>query len=110
MFRNLYFSNNFDDFFSAIVLLWDLLVVNNWHVFLHVFRDEINPWAQLYFITWWLTAAVIILNIFVALILDNFIGIGLFGIEYSSHSQFFVNFYFWPKLTNKKQNGKHRPV
>ena len=71
-----YFSNNFDDFFSAIVLLWDLLVVNNWHVFLHVFRDEINPWAQLYFITWWLTAAVIILNIFVALILDNFIGIG----------------------------------
>ena len=71
-------SNNFDDFFSAIVLLWDLLVVNNWHVFLHVFRDEINPWAQLYFITWWLTAAVIILNIFVALILDNFIGIGKF--------------------------------
>jgi len=68
-----YYSNNFDDFFSAIVLLWDLLVVNNWHVFLHVFRDEINPWAQLYFITWWLTAAVIILNIFVALILDNFI-------------------------------------
>ena len=66
-------SNNFDDFLSAMVLLWDLLVVNNWHVFLHVFRDEINTWAQLYFICWWLTSAVVILNIFVALILDNFI-------------------------------------
>ena len=68
-----YYSKNFDDFFSSIILLWDLLVVNNWHVFLHVFRDEINPWAQVYFITWWLVSAVIILNIFVALILDNFI-------------------------------------
>ena len=47
--------------------------MNNWHVFLHIFRDEINPWAQIYFISWWLLAAVIIMNIFVALILDNFI-------------------------------------
>ena len=60
-----YYSNNFDDFFSSIILLWDLLVVNNWHVFLHIFKDEISGWAQVYFITWWLVSAVIILNIFV---------------------------------------------
>ena len=37
---------------------------------IHIFKIK---YIQLYFVAWWLTSAVIILNIFVALILDNFI-------------------------------------
>ncbi|CBY33072.1 unnamed protein product [Oikopleura dioica] len=67
-----YYSNNFNDFWASVVTLWDLLVVNNWQVFLHKF-SKISTWTQVYFVLWWLSSSVIILNIFVALILDNFI-------------------------------------
>ena len=69
-----YWSNNFDDFFSALVVLWNVMVVNNWHVFLHAFTHYTGTrWAQLYFIVWWLISVVVALNLFTALILENFI-------------------------------------
>jgi len=39
------FSNNFNDFWASVVTLWDLLVVNNWQVFLHKF-SKISTWTQ----------------------------------------------------------------
>uniref|UniRef100_A0A8C0IIN6 Ion transport domain-containing protein n=1 Tax=Bubo bubo TaxID=30461 RepID=A0A8C0IIN6_BUBBB len=32
-----YWPNNFDDFAAAVVTLWDVMVVNNWQVFLEAF-------------------------------------------------------------------------
>ncbi|XP_048239548.1 two pore channel protein 2-like [Haliotis rufescens] len=68
-----YWANNFDDFAASVVVLWDIMVVNNWMVFLAAFRQATSPWAYLFFIAWWLLTVVIVLNLFTALILENFI-------------------------------------
>ncbi|XP_063293711.1 two pore channel protein 2 [Pelobates fuscus] len=68
-----YWPNNFDDFAAALVTLWDVMVVNNWQVFLDAFSRYTTPWSKLYFVAWWLVSSVIWVNLFVALILENFI-------------------------------------
>ncbi|KAM6973380.1 two pore channel protein 2-like [Aplochiton taeniatus] len=68
-----YWSNNFDDFASALVLLYNIMVVNNWNVFLDVYSRNTSEWSKLYFVAWWLTSSVMWVNLFVALILENFI-------------------------------------
>nr|DBA17512.1 TPA: hypothetical protein GDO54_002944 [Pyxicephalus adspersus] len=68
-----YWPNNFDDFAAALVTLWNVMVVNNWQVFLEAFSRYTNPWSKLYFVAWWLVSSVIWVNLFVALILENFI-------------------------------------
>lgn len=68
-----YWANNFDDFAASIVVLWDVMVVNNWFVFLDVYAHYTNRASYLYFIAWWLISVVMALNLFTALILENFI-------------------------------------
>nr|XP_054774859.1 two pore channel protein 2-like [Lytechinus pictus] len=68
-----YYANNFDDFASAIVVLWDIMVVNNWHVFLAAYSQTVNRWSQMYFIAWYFTSVLVCLNVFTAIILENFI-------------------------------------
>ncbi|XP_041054362.1 two pore calcium channel protein 2 isoform X2 [Carcharodon carcharias] len=68
-----YWPNNFNDFAAALVTLWDLMVVNNWQVFLDAFSRYVSPWSKLYFVAWWLVSSVIWVNLFVAFILENFI-------------------------------------
>ncbi|XP_039924347.1 two pore channel protein 2 isoform X5 [Hirundo rustica] len=68
-----YWPNNFDDFAAAVVTLWDVMVVNNWQVFLDAFSRYSSPWAKIYFVAWWLISSVIWVNLFVALLLENFI-------------------------------------
>ncbi|XP_067946831.1 two pore channel protein 2-like isoform X2 [Watersipora subatra] len=68
-----YWANNFDDFAASLVVLWDIMVVNNWHVFLQVYTERVSPWSQLYFITFWILSTIICVNLFTAMILENFI-------------------------------------
>ncbi|KAI8506695.1 Two pore calcium channel protein 2 [Branchiostoma belcheri] len=69
-----YWANNFNDFASALVVLWDVMVVNNWMVFLFAYKDALSTgWAQLFFIVWWLVSVVVYVNCFIALVLENFI-------------------------------------
>ncbi|XP_042332114.1 two pore calcium channel protein 2 isoform X3 [Sceloporus undulatus] len=68
-----YWPNNFDDFAAALVTLWDVMVVNNWQVFLDAYSRYSSPWSKLYFVTWWLISSVIWVNLFIALLLENFI-------------------------------------
>ena len=68
-----YWANNFDDFAAAIVVLWDIMVVNNWSVFLSAYKNSLSQWAYLYFIMWWLFSVVIVLQLFTAMIIENFI-------------------------------------
>ena len=50
------------------------MVVNNWHVFLEAYtKFTDSAWAQLYFLVWWLISVVVALNLFTAIILENFI-------------------------------------
>uniref|UniRef100_A0A6Q2XRX4 Ion transport domain-containing protein n=1 Tax=Esox lucius TaxID=8010 RepID=A0A6Q2XRX4_ESOLU len=68
-----YWSNNFDDFASALVLLYNIMMMNNWNVFLDAYSRYTTEWSKIYFIAWWLTSSVMWVNLFVALILENFI-------------------------------------
>ncbi|XP_078197789.1 two pore channel protein 2 isoform X3 [Callithrix jacchus] len=68
-----YWANNFDDFAAALVTLWNLMVVNNWQVLLDAFRRYSGPWSKIYFVLWWLVSSVIWVNLFLALILENFL-------------------------------------
>uniref|UniRef100_A0A4W4GLV1 Ion transport domain-containing protein n=1 Tax=Electrophorus electricus TaxID=8005 RepID=A0A4W4GLV1_ELEEL len=67
-----YWPNNFDDFASSLVLLYDVMVVNNWQVFMDAYTRYTTEWSKLYFVSWWLTSSVMWVNLFVALILENF--------------------------------------
>lgn len=68
-----YWANNFDDFASSLIVLWDIMVVNNWQVFLSTYASVTSKFSYLYFIFWWLFSVVIVLNLLTALILENFI-------------------------------------
>lgn len=68
-----YWANNFDDFAAALVTLWNVMVVNNWQVFLDAYRRYSGPWSEIYFVLWWLVSSVIWVNLFLALILENFL-------------------------------------
>uniref|UniRef100_A0A8B9RMB9 Two pore segment channel 2 n=1 Tax=Astyanax mexicanus TaxID=7994 RepID=A0A8B9RMB9_ASTMX len=67
-----YWPNNFDDFASSLVLLYDVMVVNNWQVFMDAYTRYTTEWSKVYFVSWWLTSSVMWVNLFVALILENF--------------------------------------
>ncbi|XP_048767887.1 two pore channel protein 2-like isoform X2 [Ostrea edulis] len=68
-----YWANNFDDFAAALVVLWDVMVVNNWSVFLKAYAEVKTEWSYLFFIVWWLFSVVIVMQLFTALIIENFI-------------------------------------
>ncbi|XP_021082928.1 two pore calcium channel protein 2 isoform X3 [Mesocricetus auratus] len=68
-----YWSNNFDDFAAALITLWNVMVVNNWQVFLDAYRRYSGPWSMVYFVLWWLVSSVIWINLFLALLLENFL-------------------------------------
>nr|XP_020034458.1 two pore calcium channel protein 2 isoform X3 [Castor canadensis] len=68
-----YWANNFDDFAAALITLWNVMVVNNWQVFLDAYRRYSGPWSEIYFVLWWLVSSVIWVNLFLALLLENFL-------------------------------------
>ncbi|XP_048193299.1 two pore channel protein 2-like, partial [Perognathus longimembris pacificus] len=68
-----YWANNFDDFAAALITLWNVMVVNNWQVFLDAYRRYAGPWSKVYFVLWWLVSSVIWVNLFLALLLENFL-------------------------------------
>ena len=70
-----YYGNNFHDFASSLVTLWDVMVVNNWFIFLDKFAcdSRFGKWAKLYFIAWWLVSAIICMNLFISLVLEIFL-------------------------------------
>ncbi|GAA30826.2 two pore segment channel 2 [Clonorchis sinensis] len=68
-----YWSINFDDFAASIVLLWDLMVVNNWHVIVTAYQQTLNNWIHLYMISWWLIAPVGLLSLVTAFVIESFL-------------------------------------
>merc|ERR1712196_326873 len=68
-----YFTNNFNDVVAAYVTLFELMVVNQWHILTSGFVILTNESARLFFLAFHLTAVVLMLNIFVAFILEAFL-------------------------------------
>ncbi|XP_057698505.1 two pore channel protein 2-like isoform X2 [Corythoichthys intestinalis] len=67
-----YWPNNFDDFAAAIILLYNIMIINNWQAFMEVYTRYTTEWSKIYFVCWWFTSSVMWVNLFVALILENF--------------------------------------
>ncbi|KAF0709368.1 Aste57867_5958 [Aphanomyces stellatus] len=67
-----YAANNFNDIPSAMVTLFELLVVNNWYEIVDGHVRVTSVWARLFFVTFWLVGVYLTLSLIVASILDAF--------------------------------------
>eukprot|EP00936_MAST-01D_sp_MAST-1D-sp1_P002157 g2157.t1 len=67
-----YEVNNFNDYGSACMTLFELLVVNNWQVLMEGFVAVRNLQARWFFILFYGFSVVMLLNLIVAFVLDAF--------------------------------------
>ncbi|XP_045582031.1 two pore channel protein 1 [Procambarus clarkii] len=79
--RDHYCNNNFNDIIHAFIVLFELTVVNQWHVIAYGYAAVTDPWARLFFLVFHLVCVIIVLNIFTAFVLEVFI------LEYSAISE-----------------------
>ena len=49
-----YYPYNFEDFLSSMVTLWNLMIVNNWHIIVDAYVRVTASAATIYFVIWWL--------------------------------------------------------
>ncbi|BHF70206.1 Two pore calcium channel protein 2 [Sparganum proliferum] len=68
-----YWSLNFDDFAASFFVLWSLMVTNNWHVIVRAFSDQLGRWVHLYMVSWWILAAVVLVTLTTAMIIESFL-------------------------------------
>ncbi|KAF0310153.1 Two pore calcium channel protein 1 [Amphibalanus amphitrite] len=68
-----YCANNFNSLPAALAVLFELMVVNQWHVLAEGYAAVTTQWARLYFVAFHLCCVVLLLNIFTAFILEAFI-------------------------------------
>ena len=67
----LYTYCNFNDFGSAMVTLFELLLVNNWMVIMDEAVVATNQWARVYFMSWWVAAVLVMFNLLIAFFLQE---------------------------------------
>ncbi|XP_077522773.1 uncharacterized protein LOC144133504 isoform X2 [Amblyomma americanum] len=107
-----YCKNNFNDIFSSFVVLFELMVVNQWHILTEGFVHVTSKAARLYFLLFHLSCVVIVLNIFTAFVLEAFLleytldmtklesavetKIGEMGLKFGKHSS---------KKSSKNEDG-----
>ncbi|XP_053567920.1 two pore calcium channel protein 1 [Bombina bombina] len=70
--RSKYCRNNFNDIGSAFIVLVELTVVNQWHVLATGFSLVTHPAVKIYFLAFHVVVVIMIVNIFVAFILEAF--------------------------------------
>lgn len=71
--ENDYYKNNFNDFPSALVMLFELSVVNNWYVLMEgVAAAADTQYARFYFLLWYFLGVLVCLNLVVATVLDGY--------------------------------------
>ena len=78
---NYYYDNNFNEFSRAMVVLMDLIIVNQWHVIMEQFVLLTSKWARLYFIIFYFSSVVVVMNVLTAFVLEAFIS------QYSKRKQ-----------------------
>jgi len=79
-----YCKNNFSSFLNALVLMFELMVVNQWHILSGGFIKVTSKWARLFFFSFHVTCVIVCLNIFTAFVIEAY----LLEYEKSEKSQF----------------------
>nr|XP_042904116.1 two pore calcium channel protein 1 isoform X3 [Parasteatoda tepidariorum] len=72
-YQSQYCSNNFNNILNTFVVLFELMVVNQWHIITNGFVLVTSKAARIYFFIFHLTCVIIVLNIFTAFVLEAFI-------------------------------------
>ncbi|GFQ78929.1 two pore calcium channel protein 1 [Trichonephila clavata] len=72
-YQSQYCSNNFNNILHTFVVLFELTVVNQWHVVANGFVRVTGKAARIFFFVFHLTSVIIVLNIFTAFVLEAFI-------------------------------------
>uniref|UniRef100_A0A669BHN4 Two pore segment channel 3 n=1 Tax=Oreochromis niloticus TaxID=8128 RepID=A0A669BHN4_ORENI len=67
-----YCKNNFNNVVSSFILLVELTVVNQWHVLSSGFATVTHISARIFFVLFHIIVVIVILNIFVAFVLEAF--------------------------------------
>lgn len=65
-----YFSYNFEDFGSSLVLLWNLMIVNNWHIIVDAYVRRNSEAVRTYFVEWWFISETIINGVIYGILLE----------------------------------------
>lgn len=65
-----YYPNNFNDFPSGMITLFEILVVNNWNVIMEGFVATSSQWAYLFFVSFYIIGVLIFLNLGIAFVLN----------------------------------------
>lgn len=69
---NYYQLNNFNNLFYSYNTLFELMVVNNWHVIMELHVAATNSTARIYFFLYFLIVVIVVSNIIIAFILEAF--------------------------------------
>mmetsp|Transcript_45551 Transcript_45551/g.85054 ORF Transcript_45551/g.85054 Transcript_45551/m.85054 type:complete len:581 (+) Transcript_45551:116-1858(+) len=71
---NQYEAFNFNDFAGGMVLLFNILILNDWYTFMDCYVVLSGTrWARVYFFAFWLVVVLYMLNLVVAFILEAFV-------------------------------------
>eukprot|EP00928_Gymnodinium_smaydae_P029123 TRINITY_DN22021_c0_g1_i1.p1 TRINITY_DN22021_c0_g1~~TRINITY_DN22021_c0_g1_i1.p1 ORF type:complete len:932 (+),score=103.83 TRINITY_DN22021_c0_g1_i1:82-2877(+) len=65
-----YYPLNFDTFTSSAVVLFHLMVVNNWFVIVEAYMRAVSPYAVIYFLAWYVLAALLFVNVITAFVAE----------------------------------------
>ena len=67
-----YYLLNFNSFASGLVTLFHFMIVNNWIVTIQMYQSIVDPYTfpEIFFVTFWCSVTVIIMNVIVALIIE----------------------------------------
>lgn len=68
-----YCANNFNDAASAFIILFELMVVNQWHILAEGFVLVTSVYARAYFVLFHMTCVILVMNIFTAFVIEAFI-------------------------------------
>ena len=80
--------NNFNDFFSGYVTLFGLVIVNNWMVTADMYVNIAETkWVLLYFVSFYVIAVLVGLNIIVCFAIDMYASIRRLDNEQSAHEK-----------------------
>ncbi|XP_065844200.1 two pore calcium channel protein 1-like isoform X2 [Oscarella lobularis] len=69
----LYYLNNFDNIARAYSVLFELMIVNNWHVIMQGTTDAVNnEAARIYFFVFYIVTTIVLTNVVVAFVVAAF--------------------------------------
>lgn len=71
-YENNYWNNNFNSLTNALVVLFELMIVNNWAITMMAYAYATSYWSMLYFYAWFFIMVIVVSNIVTAFLIDDF--------------------------------------